>query len=69
MDEILETALVKSLDGLRFGSVEIIVHDGRITQIERRERFRPYQETGVAHENTDGSADRKSGSVSRRTEK
>ncbi|MEO8631495.1 MAG: YezD family protein, partial [Betaproteobacteria bacterium] len=25
---------------VRFGSIEIIVHDGRITQIERREKLR-----------------------------
>jgi len=28
------------LSGLRFGSVEIVVHDGAVTQIERRERHR-----------------------------
>lgn len=29
-----------ALSGLRYGSVEIVVHDGRIVQIERRERVR-----------------------------
>ena len=29
-----------ALAGLRFGAVEITVHDGRIVQIERREKFR-----------------------------
>lgn len=28
------------LAGLRFGSIEIVVHDGAVTQIERRERHR-----------------------------
>ena len=28
------------LAGLRFGSLEIVVHEGRVTQIERRERLR-----------------------------
>jgi hypothetical protein len=32
-----------ALAGLKFGSVEIGVHDGRITQIERREKIRPHQ--------------------------
>ena len=30
----------RQLQGLRFGSVEIIVHDGTVTQIERREKVR-----------------------------
>jgi hypothetical protein len=29
-----------ALRGLRFGSVEIVVHDSRVVQLERRERFR-----------------------------
>lgn len=32
--------IATALKGLRFGSVEIIVHDGRIVQIERKERWR-----------------------------
>lgn len=32
--------IVTSLDGLRFGSVEIVVHEGRIVQFERREKVR-----------------------------
>jgi hypothetical protein len=33
-------AIARALSGLRFGSVEIVVHDGRIAHIERRERVR-----------------------------
>jgi hypothetical protein len=29
-----------ALANLRYGSVEIVVHDGRITQIERHEKIR-----------------------------
>lgn len=29
-----------ALSGLKFGSVEILVHEGRIVQIERREKQR-----------------------------
>ena len=36
-----ERAVLAALDGLRFGSVEITVHDGRIVQIERKEKIRP----------------------------
>ncbi len=35
MDEIL-----RALVNLNYGSVEIVVHGGRITQIERREKLR-----------------------------
>lgn len=30
----------QALSGLRFGSVEIVVHEGKVTQIERKEKFR-----------------------------
>jgi hypothetical protein len=36
----LAAAVAKALSGLRFGAVEIVVHDGRIAHIERRERVR-----------------------------
>lgn len=32
--------ILRALDQLRYGSVEITVHEGRITQIERREKVR-----------------------------
>jgi hypothetical protein len=38
-EEILST-LARLVRELRFGSIEIVVHDGRITQIERREKVR-----------------------------
>ena len=37
----LNRAIHDALDGIRYGSVEIIVHDGRIVQIERKEKIRP----------------------------
>lgn len=33
-------AITEALRGLRFGSVQITVHQGRIVQIERHERIR-----------------------------
>lgn len=34
-------ALVREkVEGLRFGVVELVVHDGRVTQIERTEKIR-----------------------------
>lgn len=37
--EALQTLNI-SLKGLRFGSIEIVVHDGQIVQIDRLEKFR-----------------------------
>jgi hypothetical protein len=39
-DEVWKERIAASLDGMRFGTVEITVHEGRIVQIERRERVR-----------------------------
>lgn len=33
-------AILRARNGLRFGSIEITVHDGKVTQIERKEKFR-----------------------------
>lgn len=32
--------IVRALDGLRFGAVEITVHNSQIVQIERKEKIR-----------------------------
>lgn len=34
------SALANLLRSTRFGSIEIVVHEGRVTQIERREKLR-----------------------------
>lgn len=36
------------VSSLRFGVVEIVVHEGRVTQIERTERFRLDNRAGAA---------------------
>ena len=36
----VEQAIAQALRELRFGSVEIIVHDSKVVQIERREKIR-----------------------------
>jgi hypothetical protein len=36
----IEQAVLQALKDLRFGSVEILVHDSRVVQIERREKLR-----------------------------
>lgn len=32
--------IAKALQGLRYGSVEITVHDGKVTQIEAKKKIR-----------------------------
>lgn len=32
--------IISILQGIRFGSVEIIIHDGKVVQIERKEKLR-----------------------------
>lgn len=36
-----EREVLRALRGIRFGSIEVVVHDGRVVQIERREKLRP----------------------------
>ena len=40
IDPFLLERIVEALGGLRFGSVEIVIQDGRVVQIERKEKFR-----------------------------
>lgn len=39
-DPDLTRRILEALAGLRFGSVEIVVHDSQVVQIERREKVR-----------------------------
>jgi len=36
----LTDQILTLLQGIRFGSIEIVVHDGRIVQIDKHEKFR-----------------------------
>jgi len=40
INEFWLTRIAASVNGLEYGNVQIIVHDGRIVQIERTERKR-----------------------------
>ena len=37
--ERLTDKILRALSGIRYGSVEIIVHEGRVVQIERTEKL------------------------------
>lgn len=36
----IQEEIFKAIQGLRYGSVEVIVHDSQIVQIERKEKLR-----------------------------
>jgi hypothetical protein len=38
--ETLEAVLTRALQGLHYGSVEIVIHDAKVVQIERKEKLR-----------------------------
>lgn len=38
--------ILRALSGIRYGSVEIIVHDSEVVQVERKEKFRVSPHTG-----------------------
>lgn len=39
-DQSVERAILRALEGIRFGSIEIIIHDSKVVQIERKEKMR-----------------------------
>jgi len=38
--EIIQAQIIEAVAGIRFGAVEIIIHEGRVVQIERKEKVR-----------------------------
>lgn len=40
--------VTRCIESLRYGSIEITIHDGRVTQIERREKVRFQQDIATA---------------------
>ncbi len=32
--------VLRALRGIRYGSIELVIHDGRVVQIERKEKLR-----------------------------
>jgi hypothetical protein len=39
--------IIQALRGLHYGALKITVHDGRIVQIERREKRRPFPPVAI----------------------
>lgn len=46
LDPLIEQ-LRDAVSGIRFGSVELVIHEGRVVQIERREKVRLERPGGV----------------------
>jgi hypothetical protein len=44
--EAWESAVNEAIRSLRFGSVVVVVHEGKVTQIEKREKIRPDEKAG-----------------------
>jgi hypothetical protein len=40
LDPTLLREIAAALRGLRYGSIELVVHDGRVVQLERHEKVR-----------------------------
>ena len=36
----LEDRLMAAIRSIRYGTIEVVIHDGRVVQIEKRERIR-----------------------------
>lgn len=69
-EEQWQRAVLSAVQGLRFGSVEIVVHEGRVVQVETREKVRfdgagrlPTRPRGAALRNTPGEPTASSGGV------
>jgi len=56
------TRIKEAVEGLRYGTVQIVVHDGKIVQIDRTERYR-YEAGGGK---TGSSAPKEQGRKARR---
>jgi hypothetical protein len=48
IDEVWLERILNSINGLEYGTVQIVVHDGKIMQIERTERRRFESDNGSA---------------------
>jgi hypothetical protein len=44
----LTQQILRVLQGIRYGSVEIIIHDSKVVQIERKEKIRIDQDSSRA---------------------
>jgi hypothetical protein len=46
LDHETTKAVIEAIQSIRFGAVEIVIHDGRVVAIERREKVRLDKDLG-----------------------
>ena len=51
--------ITKAIQSLKFGSIEITVHDGKVTQIEKREKVRFGNQSNTTKPTTESSGNEK----------
>ena len=51
--------ITKAIQSLKFGSIEITVHDGKVTQIEKREKVRFGNQTNITKPTAESSGNEK----------
>lgn len=45
---LLLQRLLEALRAIRYGTIELVIHDGRVVQLERREKVR-FEQSGADH--------------------
>jgi hypothetical protein len=58
IDEIWCNRIIHAVNGLEYGTVQIVVHDGRIVQIERTERKRFESDTTLRERSAEAKQSR-----------
>ena len=54
LESEIEQEIVRAIRKIRYGAVEIVIHDSRIVQLEVREKFRLEENTREGKESTEG---------------
>ena len=49
MDPAVLPAVERALQGLRYGSVQLVIHEGKLVRVERIERVRLSEQPGSLH--------------------
>jgi hypothetical protein len=58
-DTSVAQEITRAIQSLKFGSIEITVHDGKVTQIEKREKVRFGNQTNITKPTTESSGNQK----------
>ena len=53
LESEIEQEIVRAIRKIRYGAVEIVIHDSRIVQLEVREKFRLEENTREGKESTE----------------